>query len=75
MSQTTLSKRAQNPDLFDIILKKKWQWAGHIARMSDNWALELTKWKSTTKRHPGRPKMRWADNIAKHIGKKMDDIS
>ena len=41
------------PDLFNIILKKKWQWAGHIARMSDNWALELTTWKPTTKRHPG----------------------
>jgi len=66
----TLKERTKLPDLFDIILKNKWQWAGRIARMSDNWALKLTKWKPTTKRHPGRPKMRWADNIAKHIGKK-----
>jgi len=38
-----LKERTKLPDLFDIILKKKWQWAGHITRMSDNWALELTK--------------------------------
>ena len=64
------SQRAHKTPRSDIILKKKRQWAGHMVRMSDNWALELNKWKSTTKRHPGRPKMRWADNIAKHIGKK-----
>jgi len=75
VTNNTLKERTKLPDLFDIILKKKWQWAGHIARMSDNLALDLTKWKPTTTRHPGRPKMRWADNIAKHIVEEMDDIS
>jgi len=70
VTNNTLKERTKLPNLFDIILKKRWQWAGHIARMSDNWTLEWTKWKPTTNRHPGRPKMRWADNITKHIGKK-----
>jgi len=43
VTNNTLKECTKLPDLFDIILKNKWQWAGHIARMSDNWALELTK--------------------------------
>ncbi|CAF4951997.1 unnamed protein product [Pieris macdunnoughi] len=46
-------------------LKQKWQWAGHIARYTDNrWTLKTTVWKGPRgRRRRGRPKKRWIEEI------------
>ena len=67
-----LKKRTKLPDLFDIILKRKWRWAGPITGMSDNGALELTKWKPTT-----NDTQNTKDEMGRHRQthwKEMDDI-
>ena len=56
-SQTKLT------DITEVILRKKWTWAGHVARMKDSrWTYEVTNWKPWLgKRKRGRPNKRWRD--------------
>jgi len=56
--------------LDELVLCRKWKQAGHLARVKDNRALDLTKWTAQNESKPGRPKMRWSDNITKHAGTK-----
>eukprot|EP00795_Rhopilema_esculentum_P010459 gene10459-biopygen13011 len=46
------------------------QWAGHLARMSNNrWAKITTEWTPRNgRRRRGRPKRRWRDEIEKKVG-------
>ena len=57
------------------IVRKNWKWAGHVARMKDNWALGLTKWKATTKRKPSKLQLGWADEITRFGGNKWLDTA
>ena len=36
-----IRKRTKTIDVIEYTLKQKWRWAGHIARMKDNWWTEL----------------------------------
>ena len=44
-------------DIVHVLLKKKWSWAGHIARMNDNrWTKRIIDWSSyNDKRSKKRP--------------------
>ena len=59
--------------LQDIIIRikeLKWQWAGYIARVTDNrWTKSVTEQILLDgKRERARPKMRWEDEIIKFAG-------
>jgi hypothetical protein len=45
--------------------RKKWRWAGHVARMSDDrWTVKSLLWSPENgERRVGRPKRRWTDAI------------
>ena len=57
-------------DIIVRIKQLKWQWAGHVARLSDNlWARIVTEWLPLSqKRKKARPRIRREDDIKKHIG-------
>ena len=57
-------------DIAAKIAKLKWQWAGHVVRLTDNrWTKLTTEWRPRTgKRNTGRPKTRWSDDIKKEAG-------
>jgi hypothetical protein len=63
----------QQTGLQDIVVRSKelkWQWAGHVARLTDNrWTKQVTEWiPSNGKRKRARPKTRWEDEIRKSAG-------
>jgi len=41
----TVKERSKLPELMAIIMRQKWKWAGHVSRMTKNWAHDLTKWR------------------------------
>ena len=57
-------------DISQTIMKRKWQWAGHIMRRTDDrWTKRITEWYprlGTRKR--GRPPQRWDKEMAAHCG-------
>ena len=70
--QTNPSIRQQT-GLQDIIIRikqLKWQWAGHVARITDNrWTKNITEWVPLEgKRKRARPKTRWEDEIVQAEG-------
>ena len=54
-------------DIMSVISAKKWKWAGHLARLTDNrWTYKLTFWTPYGgKRNPGSQKIRWRDDLKK----------
>ena len=45
--------------------RRKWQWAGHIARRTDGrWGRVVFDWSPGGYRHRGRPQARWTDSLA-----------
>ncbi|PZC75698.1 hypothetical protein B5X24_HaOG205730 [Helicoverpa armigera] len=57
-------------DVMEIIAKRKWTWAGHIARMdASRWTRRVLEWRPrANKRERGRPPQRWVDDIRRHGG-------
>ncbi|GFS11196.1 endonuclease-reverse transcriptase [Elysia marginata] len=50
-------------DVVSFAERQKWNWAGHVARMSDNRLPRIGK------RSRGRQPLRWSDSIAKVKGR------
>ncbi|CAK1600115.1 unnamed protein product [Parnassius mnemosyne] len=52
-------------DIAQRISKLKWQWAGHIARRTDDrWGKKVLEWRPRTGgRSVGRPSTRWSDDL------------
>jgi hypothetical protein len=52
-------------DILDLVKERKWKWAGHVSRMSDNrWTILLTDWRPRDgHRKRGRPSKRWRDEL------------
>ena len=75
ITNETIKQKIKIPDLMDRILRLKWKWAGHIARMTDNWAKDLTIWHPSSKRKPGRPRKRWGEEIKKSHGNNWHNIA
>ncbi|GFS06131.1 endonuclease-reverse transcriptase [Elysia marginata] len=64
----------QQTHIKDVVLfaeRQKWNWAGHVARMSDNrWTKRATEWQPRIgRRSRGRQPLRWSDSIAKVKGR------
>ena len=65
-----IRKRTKVTDIAQRISKLKWQWAGHIARRTDDrWGRKVLEWRPRTgKRSVGRPSTRWTDDLIKTAG-------
>jgi hypothetical protein len=53
-----------SPNIVRVIKSRRRKWAGHVARMSEEWrAYRFLVGKPEGKRPMGRPRRRWVDNI------------
>src|ERR1700761_9124096 len=51
-------------DVMTRIASLKWNWAGHIARMTDDrWTKAILQWRPPKTRPTGRPPERWTNDI------------
>ena len=57
-------------DIVQFVLKQKWKWAGHVARLDDNrWTQRVTEWQPREgRRSRGRQRKRWRDNLVQLKG-------
>lgn len=61
-----IRRRTGVADAIERITTLKWNWAGHIARASDNrWTKKILEWRPRDEafRNRGRPPTRWRDDI------------
>ena len=63
-----IRQRTKVKDILETISKLKWNWAGHIAKMTDNrWTSRTTFWTPRGyTRNRGRQKTRWRDDLDQH---------
>ena len=57
-------------DVIATIARRKWKWAGHIARLEKSrWTRRVLEWRPRPNTRPrGRPPRRWVDDIRRHAG-------
>lgn len=74
---TDIRTRTKLTDALQFSLKQKWRWAGHVARYEDKrWTHQITKWPGPSgKRHVGRQRKRWADDVRIMAGKEWMTIA
>ena len=62
---TEIRKRTRVQDIVQFVLKQKWKWAGHVARLDDNrWTQRVTEWQPREgRRSRGRQRKRWRDDL------------
>lgn len=67
-----IREKTKMEDIRTTIMKAKWRWAGHVARMrEDRWTRKTTEWKPwNQKMSQGRPMTRWYDDIRKIAGRR-----
>ena len=65
-----IRKRTGVQDIVQFVLKQKWKWAGHVARLSDNrWTQRVTEWQPREgRRARGRQRRRWRDDLVQQKG-------
>ncbi|XP_072931484.1 uncharacterized protein [Epargyreus clarus] len=65
-----IRRRTNLTDIAFKISRLKWQWAGHIARRTDNrWGRKVLEWRPRVgKRSTGRPPTKWTDDLKKTAG-------
>ena len=52
------------PDWVDEVQKRRFRWAGHVARRNDGrWTREVLTWSIEGSRSRGRPLTRWTDSL------------
>ena len=67
---TEIRKRTRVQDIVQFVLKQKWKWAGHVARLDDNrWTQRVTEWQLREgRRSRGRQRKRWRDDLVQLKG-------
>ena len=67
---TEIRKRTRVQDIVHFVLKQKWKWAGHVARLDDNrWTQRVTEWQPREgRRSRGRQRKRWRDDLVQLKG-------
>lgn len=66
ISNARLRQMSGVTDAIERITTLKWNWAGHVARFSDNrWTKRILEWRPLidAQRSRGRPPTRWSDDI------------
>ena len=63
-------------DVMERIASLKWNWAGHIARMTDErWTKTIMNWRPPTTRPVGKPPERWTNSIKRTAGKNWQQVA
>ena len=63
---TVLRERTKLTDAVERMANLKWNWAGHVARLTDGrWTKKILEWRPRQEayRSRGRPPTRWSDDI------------
>lgn len=61
-------KLPHNVNFLHAVLRKKWDWGGHVARMDGTRRAKIvTDWIVDSKRKPGKQKVRWGDNFSEML--------
>ena len=73
-------RRAKVADWVEEQKRRKWRWAGHVARRKDSrWTVRLMDWEPWAgARSVGRPEARWEDSLRRfesQIGTKWRDLA
>ena len=64
----TLMTQFKVQDWLEEQRRRKWKWAGKVARRTDErWTHEIVKWNPEEVKVRGRPKTRWSDEINTHL--------
>ena len=62
------------PLITSIIIVQQLRWAGHVARAEEDRLISLVTTRQPEGRClPGRPRMRWSDNVKQDLGKLQVD--
>jgi len=71
MTNKWIRQQTKVVDVMERIASLKWNWAGHIARMTDErWTKNIMDWRPPITRPMGRPPERWANVIQKYLKEK-----
>ncbi len=64
-------------DILMTIKDKKWTWAWHVMRRSDNrWTTRVTEWQPRNgRRNQGRQRIRWRDEIRAFAGPSWSSLT
>ena len=68
---TVIKQRTRITDAIYLLKKLKWNWAGHIARRTDDrWTKLILEWRprQDALRNRGRPPTRWSDDLKRFRG-------
>ena len=67
---TWVREQTKLEDILTIIKRRKWSWAGHVMRRTDNrWTTRITEWQPREgRRNRGMQRRRWRDEIRKYAG-------
>lgn len=71
-----IRNRTGTIDAIERIATLKWNWAGHVARLSDNrWTRRIVEWRPRQEafRSRGRPPTRWTDDLKRVSSNWMQD--
>ena len=65
---TWIRKQTGLKDIQEVIKTKKWNWAGHLQRITDDrWTKLITEWVPLERRRSrGRQRVRWRDELDQH---------
>lgn len=77
VKNTDIRNKTKLHDALTFCLQRKWKWAGHVARYSDDrWTKRAVKWTGPRgTRAKARPRARWADEIEKVAGKGWIEVA
>ena len=54
-------------------LRRKWDWAGKVARLTDQrWTRAVLSWSPPTQRGRGHPATRWSDQLTQFLTVRLD---
>lgn len=76
MTNEWIRQQTRVVDVMERIATLKWNWAGHIARMTDErWTINILNWRPPKTRPMGRPPERWANSIKRSAGTNWQQLA
>ena len=76
MTNQWILQQTKIVDVMERIASLKWNWAGHIARMTDDrWTKTIMDWRPPITRPMGRPPQRWTNNIKRAAGSNWQQVA
>ena len=76
MTNQWIRQQTKVVDIMERIASLKWNWAGHIARRTDErWTKTIMNWRPPATRPMGRPPERWTNSIKRTAGTKWQQLA